>query len=323
MNYHISKWLKDELGLSHMSEADLNCLIFHPRYGSLCRRFVNFLAESTLCNIKFSTVYAEEEHKAAAEELEAKNGDLISSVRELEEVARNGENNLRELNFLKSRLSQMKTIQQLLMSHSESLDALANRPNFLIEQVSWNIDNCDYLADSSLASMYDFDPDFKHEAIITGHKISTLDNQLKEMVNKIESIHISATNLAQRIVAQMNSPEYDVKITKTSIDDLLALQIPPIEEELEDPYQDEKALRDMNTDMARKVIDLDQQVSQMGEQHRRRKAEIREAKSRQLQECLLILGRTSITNLSKNGTNGSSLDDASKLIIVNQDQIDV
>lgn len=290
MNYDISKWLKDELGLSHMSEADLSGLIFHPRHGSLCRRFVKFLAESTLCNIKYSNVYAKEEYTAAVKELESKNNDLIHSIKELEDVARKGENDQRELEFLKSRLSQMKTIQQLLRTHSEAQEGLANRPNFLIEQLAQSLDKTDYLKDSSLTSMYELDEDFKHEAIITDRQMSSIDDRLMELVNQIDATHSSVAALAQTISSKMNEPECNVKLNKVHTDDLIAIKIPPIEEEEEDSNQDEQQLRHVNADLAKKVSELDQQVAKLSGQYLMRKAAIRAAKSRELEECLAILG---------------------------------
>lgn len=315
MNYDISKWLKDELGLSHMSEADLNCLMFHPRYGSLCRRFVNFLAESTLCSTKYPNVYAKEEYEAALEEIETKNRDLRTSVKELEEVARQGENDMRELEFLKSRLSHLKTIQQMLRNHSESLETIANRPNFLIELLGRNLDNPEYLRDSSLDSMYTLEEDFKHDAIITNRQMSSIDDRLKESVDEIESSHANIANLAQRIILKMNNLDYNLDMEFIATHDLEALKIPPVEEEIEYLNQDERVLRDKNSKLTKRVSDLDQQVAELGDQYRRRKAEIRAAKSRQLEECLQVLSESGIPRLFKNGS--TSLDDPHSKTTIN------
>lgn len=91
----LTLWMQNDLGLTHMNETHLRGLIYHPRHGSLCRRFINLLKESTLLTKKNPGLTATDDLnklqaivKEKSDKLETIKSDLnkLASSREREEL---------------------------------------------------------------------------------------------------------------------------------------------------------------------------------------------------------------------------------------------
>lgn len=290
MDYDISRWLKDDLGLVHMTESDLNSLLYHPRHGSLCRRLVKFLAESTLCNQKYPDVYAQEEYLGAVEDLNKKNDELRDIVKQVENFAKDNEDQDREMNFLKMRLAHLKKIEDLQRTSTKALEEIANRPNMEIELVTRNIEEIEYLSNTDLNSLYPTIELNKSDSAVTTRQMTAVDEELNDLMKKAQIMHQAITMTLRAIVEKMENTDSGLNLRKTSAQNLIALRLPKIEEvTLDDMEPAEKELKENNVELSEKVCELNQQVTELSRQYESRRAEMISAHKKELEKCLNMI----------------------------------
>lgn len=293
MDCDIPKWLKDDLGLIHMSEADLSGLMFHPRHGNLCRRLIKFLTESTMCSRKYPNVYAREHYVEAMAEIERKRDHLRDSVKNLETYVKGSENEERELGFLKLRFDHLRGIEDLHRTSTEALETIANRPNIGIEQVTRNLEKLDYLSNSDLADIYSTDKSVKFDATVSARQIASLDEELNDLMRKICVLHEAISEMLQEMTDKMDiwKMDEDLQLRNTDIQNLVALRVPEPEEMTVNNEPDEKALNDINNELNDKVSRLNQQITELKHLYTSRKADIIRSRKGELEQCLHNLNK--------------------------------
>jgi len=264
----IPKWLKDDLGLPHMCEADLNGLIFHPRYGTYCRSLTNFLVRSTLCNIKYPDVYANEEFRSASKYLSEKKGDLHDITKTLEIYIREQENKERELIYMRSRLDHMRNIKDLVSSSIVAFEDIVNRQNDNIDLVQRVVEKADYLSKSDLSSLYPLNFTSNSDSTISARQMASVDEELAELRENISQLHRSISAKTQAILSKMDNVDVNVKPMQIQIHNLNAVKIPDIDELVVTMDPEVKEMRDTNVALYHRVIDLNQQVTELGNQYK-------------------------------------------------------
>lgn len=289
MDYDISRWLKNDLGLAHMSEADINCLMFHPRHGSLCRRLIKFLAESTLCSLRYSNVYAKEDCEEAMRELEEKNQQLGETMENLEIHVRKNANEIRELNFLTEKLDYLTKIDELQRASAEAFEAIASRPNFSLEQVGCNIEETHYLGNLDLERIYSMDDSLRTDTTITTRQTSSIEEDFTDLIGKCEVMHQATTEVLQAITKKMNSLDCDIDLKRTNVENLLAIKMPECEEEVLEADPEEKELKEQGRKMIEKICELDHQVTELSDQYKQKKLELNKRYKEQLEKDLQFL----------------------------------
>lgn len=289
-NMDLSRWLKDEIGLIQMSEIDLNSLMFHPRHGSLCRRLVKFLAESTLCHERYPNVYASEEYSEAICDLERTNNNLLEVLKNLNHTAKDHENQERELVFLQSKSEHLRILEELQQVSMAALKEMENRNNLGIEQLAQRIEEIDYLSNSSLEALYALPDLSKVTSTIITRQMTTVDEELNTSTTKVENMIYKINGILQLIEGKMdNVVELEPRLRKTSFQNLIALKKPEFVEIRVNEDEEEKRLYDKNLDLMRRVASADQEVSRLKEIYILKKNNINRDYKDQLDKCLCIL----------------------------------
>lgn len=267
MDADLNRWLKDDLRLIHMSAIDLNGLMFHPRYGGLCRRLVKFLAESTLCSNRYSTVYVKEEYKEALDGLAAKNKELQDVLNKLYNYARNQENVESELSFLEQKLDYLKRLEDLQQTSKGAMEAIVNRSNSGVEQVSRIAAPSEYLSDVSLKRIYQIeDIDRLLKTAPSEADISMVEDCFHRSLLKVNAMHRVTSDLYHKVANAVARNGCDLSPKKMRSEDLVALKVPNFKEVHLDMNSDEKDLKKANTELAHKTNELEQQVADLEKQ---------------------------------------------------------
>lgn len=275
MDPNISRWLKDDLKLVHMSETDLNGLMFHPRHGSLCRRLVKFLAESTLCSVRYPTVYAKEEYEEAIDELSKKRQIRQGILDKLYNYVKDQENIETEVSFLARKLDYLKRIEDLQQTSRTAMEDIVNRPNFNLEQASRTIESANYLTDHPLDNLYSSeDIDKPIENLPTEIDISAADESLTTIVHKVNVMHIMITKLYEKITQAIDKNHCDVSLKKLQVADLVALKVPIFKELVLDADPIQKELKRTITGLCHRVQELNQQVCEMKKKYLKERGDI-------------------------------------------------
>lgn len=282
MDIDISKWLKNDLGLMQMSEADLSYFMFNPRHGALCRRFINFLAMSTLCCKKYPHVYVQEENLEAKRESVRLKTELRDSISNLDLYIKTEENKERELSFLKLKLNYLRTMEDLKKTSTEALENIADRPNFLIEQVSQNIDEFNY-SNSNVGNIYDklcanLDSQLTTMGPISRSQMKHVDDKLDDLICKTNTMHLAISKLYESINSEKSNVQCNLK--KTSLQSLIGLKPPKFEE-----IELHIGLGENNSDLVDKVNQLNQQVLKLNNLYESRVSEIYKKHTEKLRDC--------------------------------------
>lgn len=290
MNIDLSKWLKDDLGLKHMSESDLNSLVYHPTYGGLCRRFIAFLADSTLCSRRYPDVFATEHYDEATQELERKTDDLKHLIKQVEQQSRENENEERKLNFLKSKLDYLRRIEDLQKTSREALQAMTERPNLEIDQATRNIEECHYLAKSDLLTMYSA-PELNRleRNMVTRQQVSAVNEELNHLTECIEIMQSAVSKTLIEVTSKLDNIDIGhLRPVKVTIDDLVALRVPKFEAVFtHDAEMEEHS--ELYGNMIKKVSDLDQEVRELSDRYKNQADELMKSVKRRIGKCLNIL----------------------------------
>lgn len=286
MDHNISIWLKDHLGMTQMCEADLNGLMFHNTHGGLCRRFIGFLAASTLCSSKYPHVYAQEKYSETLVELKRKEQNLQEALKHLEAYTKENENEERELSFLELKLTYLKNLRDLRRTSAEAFQEFLNRPNLGDQQVVRSIEKNDYTTRSTLETVYSVVDLDKLETTFSTRQIASLDNRMKSTVRKINLIHSAITKTYLSITSQMDIVDETLQLKNTNIQNLVALHDPEFEEISLDPDLEEKELRDKNEDLCSKISDLNQNVTELASRYKVEKTNVYKQYKKQIKNCL-------------------------------------
>lgn len=274
MDSDIPRWLKDELGLVHMSEADLNSLVFHPRHGSLCRRFVKFLADSTLCSQRYPNVYAKEELEGSVRSLAAKEDSLARVIENLRIQNRTNDAATRDVNFLTEKLAFLSRVAEIQLKSTVTFERIANRPDINMDQVSHSTKQRDYLDTQELEELYKQEISCDPDINITCRMISATEKEMDDVTNKVETMHYAISTLLQSINKGMASVDTNPSVRNTTIEHLTALRVPEFEEIVLDADPEGKALKEKGERLMEDLNLLNQQVMELNEQYISRKNEI-------------------------------------------------
>lgn len=319
MDYNLPRWLKKDIGLLHMSESDLNGLMFHPRHGGLCRRFIKFLAESTLCKQRYPTVYAQEELDEANRELDSKSRLLRSTIVELGNYIKEGENKQRELDFMADKLDYLRSIEELHRKTVERLEKIVNRPNHNLELIRESISthSANYLTNNDLKGLYSCDlkellqnhlknisltnktADNGQPATATGGHLPLIkrqqslqtENEYNDLIKKIGTMHQAVTIVLGEIIKKMSKLDYDqieLRTRPVLIEELLALKMPHCEEIIVEANSEEKELKQRNEKLFKQVNELELQVIDLANQYKLRREEITNQCKEELQRTKSI-----------------------------------
>lgn len=296
MDFNLSKWLKDDLGLKNMSEADMNNLVYHPRHGSLCRRLVKFLTESTLCSKRYPNVFAREEHEEAKQDFDTKEQLIRELLLKLETQMRSSKNTESELKYLTEKFKCLNGIEDMLRTTTEALEEMASRPNISLIEVGRNLENPKYLGNLSLETLYTSFPSYHEKSYkssdkVTRRDLATVNDDYQNLTNRAKLMHNSISSLLTSISEAINKNDCDVNLKKTSVASLKALRLPDCEEiEIEyDP--EEKLLREQRVRLLKKLQDTDQQVNELAQQYTDLKANLNMRYKEELEKDLALLKR--------------------------------
>lgn len=295
MDIDTTKWLKDHLGLVQMSEADLNYFMFNPRHGTLCRRFIKFLVESTLCGRKYPHAFVEEENLEAKQELVRTNAELRDTISNLDVYIKTQENDERELSFLKLKSNYLHMIEDLKKTSTEALENIADRQNYVLDQVSQNIDECSYSSDPNVGNIYahiihpNADSKLATMGPISRAQMSHIDDRLDKLVNKTNTMHTAISKLYEHVNSEMDNIGRNLEVKKTSLQNLVGLKPPKFEEVELNVGLDEKKLKVVNSDLVDKICKLNQQVLKLNDLYDSKISEIYTVQKEKIRELSDIM----------------------------------
>jgi hypothetical protein len=294
MDINLSKLLKDDLGLRHVSEADLNNLVYHPRHGSLCRRLVKFLAESTLCSRRYPNVYAQTEHEQLKKEFQSKEQLISTLLLKLETQIRISENVERELRYVVEKHEKLKGIEDLLRTTTDAFEQMACRPNISVIEVGRNLENPKYLGNLSLETLYTSFPSYHQQSYITSDKITRRDlanvnDDYHNLTSKARLMHDSISKLLTSIYELITKNDCDVSLNKTSVASLKAIRLPDCEEVEMEYDPDERQLCEKRAKLLKELRDADQQVNELMQPYNDFKINLNKRYKEELEEELALL----------------------------------
>lgn len=200
MDYNITAWLQNDINLHHSSESDLSDIIYDPRYGSLFRRFINFLAKTTLCNQKYPDVFAEQERIDTTKSLEEKYQERDRMKAKLESYINDNLIIEKQLSSLKFQYKHYLSIEKIQLETNKALEQIIKRDSFKLEQVAIKLEKSyEYLNNEDLSSMYNDkevlesiqieEDDLIKATFISNQQLISLDEEINKLVEKINSIH--------------------------------------------------------------------------------------------------------------------------------------
>lgn len=273
-----------------MNESDLNCLVYHPTYGGLCRRFITFLADSTLCSRKYPDVFATEHYDEATQELKLRTDDLKDLINQVEHQSRDNENEERKRGFLKSKLDYLRRIEDLQRTSKEALQAMTERPNLEIDQATRNIEECHYLTKSDLLAMYS-EPELNRleRNMVTRQQVAAANEDLNYLVESIETMQSAVSKTLTEVVSILDNVDIEhLRPVKVAIDDLVALKVPKFEAlSIHDTEMEEHLT--LYGNMFKKVSDLDHEVRELSDRYKTQADELIKSVKRRIGKCLDIL----------------------------------
>lgn len=289
-------------------ESDLNRLKYHPYHGTLCRRLLNFIEESTLWIKDYPNVYAEEEYHDATEELRKSEEELEETSRSLVSHVDNSEDRERERTFLRSRLKCVHTTHDLLTSSIEILKGIIDRPTLAFEQLGEKCDDTGYLSDPTLIQMY---PPLGYKE----WEINPSRRQITQIEDEIEATRISINEIHQTLkdlISIIDGPleEYtkqDLSIKHVPIERLEAIKVPPVEELVVEEIPGAGKLKEINNERKERVCKLDEEVCELRLRFQSKRQQIIEMRKEELLKSTnAIKSMIEIDNILQQGQGSSS-----------------
>lgn len=261
MDCDLNKWLKDDLGLSSMSEADLYGIIYHPRHGSTCRKFLKFLADSVVCRRKYPDVYVREDYELALEDFDKKTEELDGLKRELVKAAELHENNQLEVSFLETKLEHLKRIELLIQTSTEAMEEIVRRPKIGVERVAELIENSDYLNYKEHEKIYS-----KSNFPLDNSKLESCDEEIQTITESIDDLHKFITNLFESLQQKLTEVRATFRPGDVDITNLEAVKLPEVQEVIEDPEREANKLSQLNHELCDRIKNLDKQIMELRQQ---------------------------------------------------------
>lgn len=296
MDNDLSRWLKDHLGLPYMSEADVSTLMYHPRHGNLCRKLLKFLAESTLCSQKFPHVYVIEEYKEVIESLTDRNQQLDQAIGSIEKLLCDHHNQERKLNSLRSQLDCLEDFHIKYTKAMNTLETIANRPNWRIQQVDHKIDEIDYIDSGDFLQIYSDCPETElskadEHSALTSRRLNVVDEELHDLKEKVNIIHQAISKVFSGIKALVDNVEEDeesLQLPELSKHHLDSIKVPGTEDVEVITDQEARDLVEFNVKMTQDVKELDRQVCDMKKKYEHHKASRTSELKARIEKCLLF-----------------------------------
>lgn len=274
MDINQTQWLRKELGLSQMNENDLNSLMFHPRHGGLCRRFLQFLAQSTLCSQKFPTVFAEEQYQTSKENLETKSNELRTEAFQLEKSINRCRNKEQELNFLKQKSQYLMELEHLYATSIVKVEKILDRPNEALEKSLETIKTSShYLANNDIEALYIHDLKTIPRPIEPNLKAPQLRKEYSTMktdvINMIRAVLIVMKSVQQK----MSSIDWEgLEVEKRPcIEELVAFKMPKCKEILVETDEDVRKMRIENQNLINRINESEKLIVDLAQLYQTRR----------------------------------------------------
>lgn len=206
MDYDLSRWLKDELGLVHSCESDLSDIVLHPRQGTLMRKFVEFVAKSSLCRERHPDVFAEEENFSSGLDLKRKCQERDQLRAKLKSSVRDNIILERKICGAGEKLEILRKVKKNQLDNINRLEQIAKRSFAKLEQVAERMVKAgEYLNEDPLAEMFkheiEFASDITNDGPITSQQVRFVDEALERCKEKIDINH----DTISRLVAEIKS----------------------------------------------------------------------------------------------------------------------
>lgn len=272
MDKEISRWLKHDLGLPYMCERDVSGFMYHPRYGTICRKLLTFLYESTLCSQKYPDVFAKDEFEKVTDQFNKTNHDLDRISDELEKKIIAHSNTDMRLDYLKAKLDYLNKLKKLQEKSLESLKLIANRPTATVERVKDRIDHADYIQSSELISIYSVEPETllcNYEPVSNDSNILVsniaieyeLDDELDKHTKGVDTIHGAIDGLLSKLSNLKDCSSHDkLDLVDMNMNNLVALHIPTFKEETPLNETGFHELKLANYELSRLVTELNSEI---------------------------------------------------------------
>lgn len=228
MDININVWLKDHLGLHTFSENDLSAIIYHPKHGALCRRFLKFLSDTTLSSRKYPNVYAKEDLENARSELAARRKQLSLAVNELETYTREIEQRESHLNSLRSKLEHLKILDSMQRTSIDFNEQILERNNIFSRHLTKDGTFDASFPTSNLSCIYTMERLAQVETRpICMKERSLIDEQIEDLVQNCDVVQNIVVNLIESI--RKNSDHIQIPSSRpvVHLETLLALNTSP------------------------------------------------------------------------------------------------
>lgn len=184
MEINLNIWLKDHLALHTFSENDISGLVYHPKHGALCRRFLKFLIDSTLSAKKYPNVYARDDLESVKLELADKQRTLNLTINDLEKYTREIEVKESNLNFLHSKLQHLKILDSMQRTSISFNEEILNRSNVFSRHLTEDRKIKANFPKSNLNSMYTLEQLEQVDDVSMSEKEkSLLDKEIEELLD--------------------------------------------------------------------------------------------------------------------------------------------
>lgn len=256
MEYNITRWLQDELNLANFCESDLCQFVDGPRNCRLFRKFIDFLAESTLCERKFPDVYANEELLEANGEFDSQTKNLAKIKHDLLSYTKESEKLELKLLALRENIINVKDLHESLEVRIRELVSYAEKLYSKLESATNQISGNDihdlYLAlsddlENSFNLVIDLEKLAKDATTdLNGHT----DKDLKNLFDGINEIHDMISKTGSSIEAKIKSLEAHYEPNKININDIEGLKIPEFVDEIVEmdikERKEEKFIKEFN-----------------------------------------------------------------------------
>ena len=293
----LTRWLQNDLGLRNMTESDLNGLMYHPRHGSLCRRFVKFLADSTLSNKKYPNIYAREEYEEAKSELAKRNQVLHQTMMDLERQMQACGNTEMELKFLKDKHQYLLGLEDLLRTTTEALEEIANRPSMSFEQVQRNIEQAKYLDNTDLEKIYSFDEMQKFlsstQRVPSSHELNSINDEYNRLTQTVEIMGRAVGMLLAKFSDKISNFKEGIVLSQPNVESLEALKMPDCEEIVLEANPEELALKEKRVNLTRSLELVGREVRELSDRYKSEKLNMNVNYKQALQEDINFLQKLS------------------------------
>lgn len=290
----VSKWLKDELGLPHMSEADLGNLMFHSRFGSLGRRFIAYAVECTLSRTRYPNLKAEQECAEAEKKYEEKRKQLHELTQAMEQYIYACEDDDCELEYLRARQQNASRISQTLQSGVALLDKLMKRSSII-----YNPTNLQRLVNSNLMDQEcvldayrKLDLCDDSDKPVTELQLTRAQERFDSLVRNIDMMHCCVGGLLHENTQKWNAISVEhIKNIEISASELRALEKPAVEVISLDVDKEEDTLLAHTAKLESEIMVIQDEIRKLYSHCKQVYSAASTANENELEDCVHLVQR--------------------------------